>query len=46
MRCEMKFLLIVLIIRFLVEVIIKKDKTVMEEVINVKIYHPSEFQLR
>jgi hypothetical protein len=45
----MKFLLIVLIIRFLVEAITKKDKTVLEEeeaVTNVKIYHPSEFQLR
>ena len=45
----MKFLLIVLIIRFLVEAISKKDKTVLEEdeaVMNVKIYHPSEFQLR
>ena len=45
----MKFLLIVLIIRFLVEAITKKNKTVMEEDekgINVKIYHPSEFQLR
>jgi hypothetical protein len=42
----MKFLLIV---RFLMEVITKKDKTVMkedEELINARIYHPSEFQLR
>ena len=45
----MKFLLIVLIIRFLVEAITKKDKNAMEEVgevMNEKIYHPSEFQLR
>jgi hypothetical protein len=45
----MKFLLIVLIIRFVVEAITKKDKTVLEgdeAVMNVKIYHPSEFQLR
>jgi hypothetical protein len=45
----MKFLLIVLIIRFLVEAITKKNKTVLEEdeeLMNVKIHHPSEFQLR
>lgn len=45
----MKFLLIVLIIRFVVEAITKKNKTVLEEdgaVMNVKTYHPSEFQLR
>lgn len=48
-RYIMKFVLIVLVIRFLAEAITKKDKTVLEEeeaVMNVKIYHPSEFQLR
>ena len=45
----MKFLLAVLIIRFVIELIVKKNKNVVEEdekVMNVKIHHPSEFQLR
>ena len=45
----MKFLLVVLFIRFVIELIVKKNKNVVEEdekVMNVKIPHPSEFQLR
>lgn len=45
----MKFILIVLIIRFAIELVSKKNKIVMEEDqerVNNKTYHPSEFQLR
>ena len=45
----MKFLLVVLVIRFVIELIVPKNRNVIEEdekVVNVKIHHPSEFQLR
>lgn len=45
----MKFLLIVLIIRFVIELVSNKNKTIQEddtEVVNTKIFHPSEYELR
>ncbi len=45
----MKFLLIVLIIRFLMELVSNRNKTIKADdtvVENTKIFHPSEYELR